>query len=134
MDRRGSTAVARLTAAGAITVGKLNMTELALAPFGENAHHGDCPESVEIRSCFGRLEQRLRRRSRRTARRGRSRDRHRRVDSTAGRVLRYRRPETHLRSREPCRRDAALVVARSRGTDGADGPRRRGHARRDRRA
>src|SRR5262245_48432739 len=35
------TAVSRLAAAGAITLGKLNMTELALGPFGENAHHGD---------------------------------------------------------------------------------------------
>jgi aspartyl-tRNA(Asn)/glutamyl-tRNA(Gln) amidotransferase subunit A len=36
-----ATAVARLVAAGAITLGKLNMTELALGPFGDNAHHGD---------------------------------------------------------------------------------------------
>jgi aspartyl-tRNA(Asn)/glutamyl-tRNA(Gln) amidotransferase subunit A len=36
-----ATVVARLTAAGAITLGKLNMTELALGPFGDNAHHGD---------------------------------------------------------------------------------------------
>jgi aspartyl-tRNA(Asn)/glutamyl-tRNA(Gln) amidotransferase subunit A len=35
------TAVARLTAAGAITLGKLNMSELALGPFGDNPHHGD---------------------------------------------------------------------------------------------
>jgi len=35
------TAVVRLRAAGAITLGKLNMTELALGPFGDNAHHGD---------------------------------------------------------------------------------------------
>lgn len=35
------TAVVRLREAGAITVGKLNMTELALGPFGDNAHHGD---------------------------------------------------------------------------------------------
>jgi aspartyl-tRNA(Asn)/glutamyl-tRNA(Gln) amidotransferase subunit A len=35
------TAVARLARAGAITLGKLNMTELALGPFGDNAHHGD---------------------------------------------------------------------------------------------
>jgi aspartyl-tRNA(Asn)/glutamyl-tRNA(Gln) amidotransferase subunit A len=34
------TAVARLRAAGAITLGKLNMSELALGPFGDNAHHG----------------------------------------------------------------------------------------------
>ena len=36
-----STAVARLTAAGAITLGKLNMSELASGPFGDNPHHGD---------------------------------------------------------------------------------------------
>jgi aspartyl-tRNA(Asn)/glutamyl-tRNA(Gln) amidotransferase subunit A len=35
------TAVVRLRAAGAITLGKLNMTELAMGPFGDNAHHGD---------------------------------------------------------------------------------------------
>jgi aspartyl-tRNA(Asn)/glutamyl-tRNA(Gln) amidotransferase subunit A len=35
------TAVVRLLAAGALTLGKLNMTELALGPFGDNAHHGD---------------------------------------------------------------------------------------------
>src|SRR5262245_35447346 len=35
-----ATAVSRLTAAGAVTLGKLNMTELAMGPFGDNAHHG----------------------------------------------------------------------------------------------
>src|SRR5260370_11380837 len=35
------TAAARLAAAGAILLGKLNMTELAMGPFGDNAHHGD---------------------------------------------------------------------------------------------
>jgi aspartyl-tRNA(Asn)/glutamyl-tRNA(Gln) amidotransferase subunit A len=35
------TAAARLEAAGAITLGKLNMSELALGPFGDNPHHGD---------------------------------------------------------------------------------------------
>ncbi len=35
------TAVARLRAAGAVTLGKLNMTELALGPFGDNPHHGN---------------------------------------------------------------------------------------------
>jgi aspartyl-tRNA(Asn)/glutamyl-tRNA(Gln) amidotransferase subunit A len=36
-----ATAVARLEAAGAITLGWLNLSELALGPFGTNAHHGD---------------------------------------------------------------------------------------------
>jgi aspartyl-tRNA(Asn)/glutamyl-tRNA(Gln) amidotransferase subunit A len=35
------TAVARLHAAGAVTLGKLNMSELALGPFGDNPHHGN---------------------------------------------------------------------------------------------
>ena len=35
------TAVCRLREGGAVTLGKLNMTELALGPFGDNAHHGD---------------------------------------------------------------------------------------------
>jgi aspartyl-tRNA(Asn)/glutamyl-tRNA(Gln) amidotransferase subunit A len=34
------TALARLAAAGSITLGKLNMTEMAMGPFGDNAHHG----------------------------------------------------------------------------------------------
>lgn len=41
VDRDDASAVARLVAAGAVTLGKLNMTELALGPFGENHHHGD---------------------------------------------------------------------------------------------
>ncbi len=35
------TVVHHLREAGAVTLGKLNMTELALGPFGDNAHHGD---------------------------------------------------------------------------------------------
>jgi aspartyl-tRNA(Asn)/glutamyl-tRNA(Gln) amidotransferase subunit A len=38
---RDATAVTRLTDAGAITLGKLNMAELAMGPYGDNAHHGD---------------------------------------------------------------------------------------------
>jgi len=40
-DEAGAAVVSRLAEAGAITLGKLNMTELALGPFGDNAHHGD---------------------------------------------------------------------------------------------
>lgn len=36
-----ATAVARLVEAGANTLGKLNMSELAIGPFGDNSHHGD---------------------------------------------------------------------------------------------
>lgn len=41
VDEHECTAVTRLTAAGAITLGKLNMSELAMGPFGDNPHHGD---------------------------------------------------------------------------------------------
>ncbi len=41
VDAHPCTAVARLAAAGAVTLGTLNMSELAMGPFGDNAHHGD---------------------------------------------------------------------------------------------
>ena len=37
-----ATVVARLTAAGAVNLGALNMTEFALGPTGHNVHYGDC--------------------------------------------------------------------------------------------
>jgi aspartyl-tRNA(Asn)/glutamyl-tRNA(Gln) amidotransferase subunit A len=47
------TAVARLRAAGAVTLGKLNMTELAMGPFGDNAHHGDVQNPWKSGHCSG---------------------------------------------------------------------------------
>jgi aspartyl-tRNA(Asn)/glutamyl-tRNA(Gln) amidotransferase subunit A len=47
------TAVARLSAAGAITLGKLNMSELALGPFGDNAHHGHVQNPWRPGHCAG---------------------------------------------------------------------------------
>jgi aspartyl-tRNA(Asn)/glutamyl-tRNA(Gln) amidotransferase subunit A len=47
------TAVARLRAAGAVTIGKLNMTELAMGPFGDNAHHGDVQNPWKSGHCSG---------------------------------------------------------------------------------
>jgi aspartyl-tRNA(Asn)/glutamyl-tRNA(Gln) amidotransferase subunit A len=41
LSARDCTAVTRLSRAGAVTLGKLNMSELAMGPFGDNAHHGD---------------------------------------------------------------------------------------------
>jgi len=41
LSERECTAVTRLSRAGAVTLGKLNMSELAMGPFGDNAHHGD---------------------------------------------------------------------------------------------
>jgi aspartyl-tRNA(Asn)/glutamyl-tRNA(Gln) amidotransferase subunit A len=47
------TAAARLVAAGAITLGKTNMTELALGPFGDNAHHGHVQNPWRTGHCSG---------------------------------------------------------------------------------
>jgi len=47
------TAVTRLREAGAVTLGKLNMTELAMGPFGDNAHHGDVQNPWRPGHCAG---------------------------------------------------------------------------------
>jgi aspartyl-tRNA(Asn)/glutamyl-tRNA(Gln) amidotransferase subunit A len=48
-----ATAVARLEAAGAVTLGRLNLAELALGPFGDNAHHGDAETPWRAGHCAG---------------------------------------------------------------------------------
>jgi len=53
VSERPCTAVARLVAAGAITLGKTNMTELALGPFGDNAHHGHVQSPWRNGHCSG---------------------------------------------------------------------------------
>jgi aspartyl-tRNA(Asn)/glutamyl-tRNA(Gln) amidotransferase subunit A len=47
------TVVSRLVAAGAVTLGKLNMTELAMGPFGDNAHHGHAQNPWRAGHCTG---------------------------------------------------------------------------------
>ncbi|MBI3109053.1 MAG: Asp-tRNA(Asn)/Glu-tRNA(Gln) amidotransferase subunit GatA [Candidatus Rokubacteria bacterium] len=47
------TAVRRLVGAGAVTLGKLNMSELAMGPFGDNAHHGDVQNPWRLGHCAG---------------------------------------------------------------------------------
>jgi aspartyl-tRNA(Asn)/glutamyl-tRNA(Gln) amidotransferase subunit A len=48
-----ATLLARMSAAGAVTIGRLNLTEFALGPTGHNAHWGDCrnPWNVEHIAC-----------------------------------------------------------------------------------
>ena len=53
VSERECTAVARLAAAGAITLGKLNMSELALGPFGDNTHHGHVQNPWRLGHCAG---------------------------------------------------------------------------------
>ncbi len=50
---RECAAVVRLRTAGAVTLGKLNMSELALGPFGDNAHHGDAQNPWRSGHCSG---------------------------------------------------------------------------------
>src|SRR5262245_60691615 len=45
--------VTRLRAAGAVTLGKLNMSELALGPFGDNTHHGHVQNPWRPGYCAG---------------------------------------------------------------------------------
>ncbi|HEU4439532.1 MAG TPA: amidase [Methylomirabilota bacterium] len=47
------TAVARLVVAGAVTLGKLHMTELAMGAFGDNPHHGPARNPWELGRCTG---------------------------------------------------------------------------------
>ena len=86
-----STAVARLTAAGAVTLGKLNMTELALGPFGDNPHHGNVDNPWKAGLHLGRLLERLGRRRGRPAGLRRAGLRHGRLDPPARGLLRHRR-------------------------------------------
>ncbi len=46
-------AARRLLDAGAISLGKLNMTELAMGPYGDNAHHGDVDNPWRAGHCSG---------------------------------------------------------------------------------
>ena len=50
---RDCTAASRLAAAGAITLGKLNMAELALGAFGDNPHHGHVQNPWSVGRCAG---------------------------------------------------------------------------------
>ncbi len=53
IGERDCTAVARLAAAGAVPLGTLNMTELAMGPFGDNAHHGHAQNPWRTGHCAG---------------------------------------------------------------------------------
>src|SRR5262249_7856310 len=53
VSERPCTAATRLVAAGAITLGKTNMTELALGPVGDNAHHGHVQNPWRSGHCSG---------------------------------------------------------------------------------
>ncbi len=104
------TAASRLVAAGAVTLGKLNMTELAMGPVRGQCPSRPCSESVARGTCVRRLVERLGRGGGGGACPGRARQRHRGLDPAARRVLRHRRAQAHVWPREPGRRHAAVLV------------------------
>src|SRR5262249_57044903 len=48
-----ATAIKRLEDAGSITIGSLNMAEVAQNPTGHNAHFGDCHNPWHVDYCTG---------------------------------------------------------------------------------
>ncbi|HUG38629.1 MAG TPA: amidase [Candidatus Limnocylindrales bacterium] len=50
---RDCEAARRLIAAGAVNLGKLNMSEIASGPFGDNPHHGDAQNPWRLGHCAG---------------------------------------------------------------------------------
>ncbi len=86
-----ATVAARLAAAGAVLLGKLNMHEFAYGPTGVNPHYGTPVQPLGRRSDARRVQQRLRRRGGRGALRRGAGNRHRRLDSHPGLALRHRR-------------------------------------------
>ena len=114
------TAVTRLSQAGAVTLGKLNMSELAMGPFGDNAHHGDAQNPWRVGHITGGSSQRIGRSGGGAPLRGRARQRHGRLDPAARGCVRDRGAQADLRPREPRRGDAAVVVLRPPGPDDAD--------------
>ena len=85
-------------------------------------------QPVEPRSHSRRLLERLGRSARGRAHRGRSRLRHGRLHPRTGGVLRHRRPQAHLRPRQPRRRADPLLDARPHRPHGEDRRRLRAHA------
>ena len=122
------TAVARLEAAGAVTLGKLNMTELAMGPFGDNAHHGHVQNPWRAGHVAGGSSSGSGAAVSAGLALGRARQRHRRLHPAARGVLRHRGPEADLWAGEPGGGHGALVVERPHRPDDAHGARHRAHA------
>ena len=113
--RSDAPVIARLRAAGAILLGKLNLTEFALGGTQQVPVRA-AAQSVERRSRSRRLVVRLGRRGRRRAGRRDARRGHRRIHPQPGVELRRRRPASDVGSRAARRLHPALLV------DGCDRP------------
>ena len=140
---RDAECVARLRAAGATIVGKLNTHEFAFGALTNSPHFGPALNPWDRGAHDRRLERRQRRGRRRRPRRPRARNRHRRVDPDPRGALRGHRPPADGgarpgRRRRPRRVDARRgrparphrggVPARARGHGGAARCGRRGRS------
>ena len=91
-----ATVVEKLTAAGAVTLGKLNMDEFAMGSSNQSSHYG-AVKNPEPRPRAGRLLRRFRRGSRRAPAAGRHRHRYRRLDPPTGGADQPHRDQANLR-------------------------------------
>ena len=115
---RDATVTSRLREAGAIILGKLNMTELAIAetiefPYGTPLNPWNPDRSPRL------VKRRLRNGYGCFPVRSNPWRRHGRLDPNSRRLLRHRWPQANVRARQPCRCPSRVLVD---GHDRADDP------------